>query len=321
MNEELEQRRKKLSDGLVQLRFSDEEGNISDINAAQMAESLLGIVELSSQMARAGLYGEGIPPEIRVRPPVEGSFIIEAIVQWSADNPEGAWTIASTAGAGLTQAINVGLKVFRGATVTQWEDLPNGDVKLIWRNGDTPSQVPGPVWKELQKGKRQTRRALSKILAPMGSEADRVEIRDGNASETTGEILESPPEAVASMDDYRIVVAQTDDISEKISEFDVEAKLRSIDFRRGEKWRIQTVEGMRGATMEDEEFLLQIDRGMALHKNDIFEVTIHEVQTTKNGRTSKVWSITKAILKRRGADDDDPEPSRTRPSSEQNEDD
>ncbi|WP_455837038.1 DUF7946 domain-containing protein [Pseudarthrobacter siccitolerans] len=309
MSEELKQNREDLRNGLVQLRFSDEAGHIRDINAAEMAESLLGLVELSGQMARAGLYGEGVPPEIRVRPPEKGSFIIEAIVHWAAENPEGAMTMAGTAGGALTQAINVGLKVIRGGAVEDWEYLDNGDVKLKWKDGATPTQVPEPVWKELQKGKKQTRRALSRIMAPLGDDADKLEVRDGRASETTSEVLESPPEVVASKDDYRAAVQEVDEISEYVSEFDAEAQLQSIDFTSAEKWKIRTLHGTRGATMEDEEFLRQLDHGMALHKNDIFDVTIREVQTTKNGRTSRAWSVIKAIRKRRGEDDDNPAPS------------
>lgn len=309
MSEQLSKKRDDLLGGLVQLRFSDEAGSITDINAAEMAESLLGLVELNGQMARAGLYGEGIPPEVRVRPPEKGSFIIEAILQWSAANPEGALTMATTAGGLLTQAINVGIKVTRGGVVEDWDELNNGDVKLKWKDGSTPSQVPAAVWKELQKSKRQTRKALSRIMAPLGDEADKLEIRDGSGSETTSEILETPPDIVAGKDDYRAAVHQSDDVSEWVSEFEAEAQLRSIDFRPGEKWRIKTLHGTRSATMEDEEFLVQLDRGMALHKNDIFDVTIREVQTTKNGRTSKVWSVIKATRKRRGEDDDNTTPS------------
>jgi tetrahydromethanopterin S-methyltransferase subunit G len=234
MSEKLNHNREDLRNGLVQLRFSDEAGNIRDINAAEMAESLLGLVELSGQMARAGLYGEGVPPEIRVRPPEKGSFIIEAIVHWAAENPEGAMTVAGTAGGALTQAINVGLKVMRGGAVEDWEYLDNGDVKLKWKDGATPTQVPEPVWKELQKGKKQTRRALGRIMAPLGDDADRLEVRDGRASETTSEVLESPPEVVASKDDYRAAVQKVDEISEYVSEFEAEAQLQSIDFTSGE---------------------------------------------------------------------------------------
>jgi len=304
MSDELKHARNDETDGLVQLRFADEAGNIRDINAAEMAESLLGLVQLNGQMARAGLYGEGAAPEIRVRPPEKGSFIIEAIVQAVNADPVGAVTIAGTLGGGLVQAINVGVKLMRGGKVDDWEELEGGDYKLKWKDGSTPTRVPGPVWRELEKSKRQTRKALARIMAPLGDDADTLEVRDGRASETTSEVLQTPPELVASKDDYRAAVQEVDDVSEYTSVFDAEAQLRSIDFKAGEKWKIKTLHGTRSATMEDEEFLLQLDRGMAIHKNDIFDVRIREVQTTKNGRTSKVWSIIKATRKRRGADDD-----------------
>lgn len=303
-----------LTDGLVQLRFSDEAGTIHDLNAAEMAEALQGLVELNTQMAKAGLYGEGAPPEIRVRPPEKGSFIIEAVVQWAAANPEGAASISGTAGAALTWAIGTGVKIVRGDVVDDFDYLDNGNVKVKFKNG-SPEEVPRKVWEELNTKKRRTRKALSKIMAPLGDDADLLEVRDGNASETTSQIMGAEPDLIVGRDDYRAAVREVDDIEELESDFEAEAQLRAIDFRRGEKWTVKTLHGTRKAKIEDEEFLLQLDRGLALHKNDIFDVMIHEVITTKNGRNSTQWSLTKVSRKRRGADDDNQNSSSQEPDS------
>lgn len=301
-----------LADGLVQLRYSDEGGTIHDLNAAEMAEALQGLVELNSQMAKAGLYGEGAPPELRVRPPQEGSFIIETVLQWAAENPEGAATVYGTVGGALTGVIRMGVRLVRGDEVDDFEYLDNGNVKVKWKHG-SPEEVPQKVWNELQTKKRRTRKSLSKIMAPLGDDADRLEIRDGNTAETTDEIMQTEPDLVVGRDDYRAAVQEVDDISENVSQFDAEARLRTIDFRRGEKWTVKTVYGTRKATIEDEEFLLLLDRGMALHKNDIFDVTIHEVVTNKNGRNSTEWSLIRVTRKKRGEDDDDPTSSTPEP--------
>jgi hypothetical protein len=152
-----------------------------------------------------------------------------------------------------------------------------------------------------------TRKALRKIMAPLSDDVSRLEVRDGSVDESSDEVLQSVPEIVMSRADYYTAVAEIDDESTEIEQLEAEAQLRSIDFRRGEKWRVETPLGNRLATIEDEDFLLRLDRGMALHKNDIFNVLIRETRTTKNGRTTKDWSITQVTFTRRGDDDGDGE--------------
>lgn len=87
---------------------------------------------------------------------------------------------------------------------------------------------------------------------------------------------------------------------EEIREHNLEAQLSSIDFRPGEKWRVRTALGSRQATIEDDDFLRQLDHGLALHKNDLFDVTVREVATTRNGRTTREWVLIRVKRKRRG---------------------
>lgn len=302
-------------DGLVQLRFSDDEGNIKDINAAEMAEALQGLVSFSSEMAKSGLFGHGMAPEVRVRPPKEGSFIIEALVMWAGENPEAAMGTALTAGGGVVQALNVGMKKLRGTEVEEFEFLDDGKfVKVKWKNGPA-QQVARPVWDRLQTMKRPTRKALRQILAPLSDDADQLEIRDGSAAATTQEVLSTAPDVVAAREDYRLAVAEPDDSEEEVSVFETEATLNSVDFRPGQKWRISTPEGKRQATIEDVDFLRRLDEGLALHKSDILDVEISEVKTTSKGRTKRDWTIINVIRIRPGANHDDRESSSTKPAS------
>lgn len=290
-------------DGVVQLRFADERGDVHDLNAAELADVLQGLVEFTGQMARAGLFGDGVPPEVRVRPPQQGSVIVEAIVQWTGENPEAAaGMLFPTAGAGVVYSLKVALRKLRGSEVADFEHLENGNVKLNWSDG-TVSEVQATVWKVLNEQKRSTKRALRKILAPLSDDVDRLEIRDGRPEDETRDVLTAEPELVMDRTDYRTAAHESDDEEEEISTFDVEAQLTSIDFRTGEKWRVRTARGARQATIEDDDFLRQLDEGMALHKNDLFDVTVHEVATTRNGRTTREWSLTKVTRKRQGGHD------------------
>jgi hypothetical protein len=291
-----------MSDGVVQLRFSDASGEVKDIIAAEMVQVLQGLIEFTSDMAKRGLFGNGVEPEVRVRPPKEGSFIVETIVTWLGQNPEAALGLAGTAGAAITQAIRVGLKKLRGEEPSDVDELSDGRMKVKWPDNKV-DVISKQAWERLSTMKRPTRAALRKLLAPLGDDADVLEVREGGVSESTNDLLQSDPDAVAERSDYRAAAAEADEVIEKTRTFETEARLQSIDFRPGEKWRVETLTGTRMASMEDNGFLIEIDRGAPLHKNDIFELTIRELSTTKNERTSTEWSIVKVLRKRRGEGD------------------
>lgn len=293
-----------VADGLVQLRFADEAGQVQHLNAAELAEVLQGMVAFTSQMARSGLFGDGPPPEVRVRPTQEGSFIVEALVLWAGENPEGAVSIAFTAGGALMKALDFAFRNLRGVSMSDFQYLDNGNVKVNWAD-NTVQEVPQGVFNELKKAKRSTKKALRQLLAPLGDDVDTLEVRDGRPSDETEDVLRSEAAVVVDRTDYRIAAAESDEVEEEIRTFDTEAELRSIDFRAGEKWRVKTPHGVRQATIEDEDFLRRLDEGMALHKNDLFDVTIREVATTRNGRTTREWSLERVTRKRRGGDDVD----------------
>lgn len=302
------------TNGVVQLRFADEEHNVKDINAAELAEVLQGLVEFTSQMTKTGLLGDGVAPEVRVRPPQPGSFIVEAVLQWAGENPMEAITGSISVGGAMVEAIHLGIRALRGDEPSDVDYLENGDVKIKWP-GEKMDQVPAQAWDQLRTMPRKTRRALRKLMAPLAdADVDTLEVRTGGVDDTTSDVLQSAPAVTAGRTDYVVAAAETDEVEERTRVFEAEARLTSIDFRPGEKWRVETREGTRQASMEDDSFLLAVDRGMALHKNDIFEVTIREDQTIKNGRTSTNWALIAVRLKRRGSEDGNDElsaPSRS----------
>ncbi|MBF4613784.1 hypothetical protein [Curtobacterium sp. VKM Ac-1376] len=293
-----------IRDGVLQLRFADETNSVHAINAAEVADVLQGLVEFTSDMAKQGLFGDGMPPEVRVRPVKEGSFVVEALIQWAAENPDAAAAISGTVGGVVTKAFDIGLKKLRGDEPTDIEYLDNGNVKLQWP-GSGVNEVPRSVWQRLNTMKRPTRTALRKMMAPLSDEADRMELRDGEVDQPTAELMAAAPDAVATRSEYREAAAEVDEVSEEVETFTAEAKLQSIDFRPGQKWRVQTASATRLATIEDEDFLRGLDEGTSLHKNDIFQVTIREVRTITNGRTTTDWSLVNAERTRRGTDDGD----------------
>lgn len=288
-----------IRDGLVQLRFSDEDGTVRDINAAEFAEVLQGLVEFTSSMSKTGMLGHGVPPEVRVRPPKMGSFIVEAIVQWAGENPEATIGLATSAGGAIVQGLNVGIRRLRGVEPSNFEYLENGQVKIQWPD-HTVDEISGEAWTRLKEMKRPTKRALRKILAPLGDDVDRVEIRDGNTEDSTETVLESEPDVVARRDDYLTAATEIDEVDQDTDMLEVEGQLSSIDFRPGQKWRVATSLGTRMATMEDEAFLLEVDRGLALHKNDTFRLRIRQERVRTNGRTKTEWAVVRVTRTRLG---------------------
>lgn len=305
-----------IADGVVQLRFTDEQDTVYAINAAEVAEVLNGLVEFTSDMAKRGLFGDGVPPEVRVRPVREGSFVleVEAIVRWALRDPgaalgdvSGAITVAGA----LLKGINVGLKQLRGTTLDDVEDFANGNVKLKWSDGDV-QEVPRASWEQLNAMPKKTRRALRKIMAPLSDQAERLELRDAAAGADSAEVMKQQPQAVATRVEYREAVIEPEEGSPEESEtFTAEATMESIDFRPGQKWRVKTDRGTRLASIEDDEFLRGLDEGEPLHKSDLFEVTILENRTTTNGRMSRSWTVVKARRTKRGTDDGDASASRS----------
>lgn len=298
---------------VVQFRYLDREGDLSELGARDVADVLEGLVELNGEFGRAGMYGSAPAPEVRIRPLREGSFIIEAVLQWTQQNHEAIGAISEMGGTGalLVTGIRALTKSAR-AQPKDVEEFGDGQVKVTWQD-DTVSTIPVKAWDKLQSSRKKTKKALSKIMAPLGDEADELQVRSGSTDETTQEIEQSPVDLELRRDDYRVAIHEEDDTQEDTREFSTEGVLTTIDFSPDGKWRIATTEGTRQAAIEDESFLRRIDQGLALHKTDIFTFKIREDVTVKNGRTSTAWTIVEVQGHRRGVHDDDPQPSHNDP--------
>ncbi|ROP60319.1 hypothetical protein [Curtobacterium sp. ZW137] len=299
-----------ITDGVMQLRFADDSNSVHALNAAEVAEVLQGIVEFTSDMAKHGLFGDGMPPEVKVRPVREGSFIIDAILQFASDNPEVATALSGGAGVVITKAAEIAVKVLRGTPMESAQEMSDGGMIITWKGGGV-NTVPKDAWRRINAMKRPTRKAVQKLLAPLANEAEVLELRGGDVNTPSEALSSAEPEFVATPSDFRDASFEADDVEEEVETFETEARLQSIDFRPGQKWRVATTDGTRLATIEDEEFLRGLDEGIALHKNDIFQVTIREVRTITNGRVATDWSITNARRTKRGSDDGDALPARS----------
>lgn len=290
----------------VTLRFTgtNEDGSdLHELKAVHVAEVLQGLVELTRDFEEAGALGKVVPggAEILVRPAKEGSFIIE-IVRVVQENWEPMVAVGSAAGVpSLSTVIWWATKSAR-ADVQDVEEFSDEEMKITWQDG-VVSVVPKPVWKELNKNKRRRRRQLHKIMAAMNDiRVDSLDLGETEPQQPDSD--ESPQEMVLTRSDY-LAVAPTNDVEEHEEVFEAEAQMSAIDFDNPNKWRVKAMGQTRSATVEDEYFLGQVARGLAIRKTDIFTLRMREDTVVKNGRTSKTWTVLVVSKHRRASGDDD----------------
>ncbi|UFS58937.1 hypothetical protein [Subtercola endophyticus] len=292
------------------LRFvgEDEDGTeLHELRASHVAEVLLGLVGLTSDFEKAGVFNdEGLAnSEVLVRPAQEGSFLIE-VVRIITDNLGALPAVGVALGVPtLSQVIWWATKSAR-ADVRDYERLDNGLVKVYWQD-DTVDEIPVEAWEELQKRKRRRKSQLRQIMAPLSD--NRVTSLDvAGTPENDVEAPEDIPEPevfVLSRDDYN-AVKPDDEIDENSEFIEVEAQMSAIDFDDPTRWKVKTDGHSRSAAVEDSAFLARVAAGLAIRKSDIFRLRVRIDTTVKNGRSTSKWTVLHVESYRRAAGDDEP---------------
>lgn len=290
------------------LRFTgeDEDGvAIHELRAAHVAEVLQGLVGLTSDFDKAGVFNPEGPggSEVLVRPAQEGSFLIE-VVRVVTENWEPMVAVGTAAGIpSLGSVIWWATKSAR-AEVQDFDYLENGNVKITWQD-DSAQEVPAAAWEELNKRNRRRKKQLRQVMAPLSdAKVSALEVASTPEDESEDVPDHAPETYILTRPDYD-AVRPDDEIQETQEIFEVEAQMSAIDFEDPTKWRVRTKDTKRSATVEDQDFLGRVARGLAIRKNDIFRLRIREDATRKNGRTRTVWTVLRVDNHRRAAGDDD----------------
>lgn len=286
------------------LRFTGREEDGSDLHelrASHVADVLQGLAGIAEDFDDAGVFHRDGPgaTEVLVRPAEHGSFLLE-VVRVASEN----WaTIAAVGGAtGAPSLATVIWWATRSARaeVKDFDMLDNGNVKVIWQD-DTAQEIPAKAWAELQKRDRRRKKQLRQIMRPL--EDSRVAELDVSGLVQNGD--DAPTETyVLRRADYD-AVRPDDSVQDTQDVFTVEAQMSTINFDDPTKWKVKTKDRTRNAELEDKDFLAQVARGLAIRKNDIFELRIREHKVKKNGRTKTSWSVVRVINHRRAAGDND----------------
>lgn len=287
------------------LRFvgTEEDGApIHELRAAHVAQVLQGLVELSSDFGKAGVFGDGPGgSELLVRPAQEGSFVIE-VIRFAQDH----WDTTTAAGVpSLGTVLWYATKSVR-AQVKDITHLDNGNVKINWQD-DTVDEVPARAWEELSKRKQRRKKQLRQIMTPLSDErisALEVTSEPEPPADDADKAARDAKSFTLSRPDYNAARPE-DEVTETYDVFETEARMSAIDFDDPTKWKIKTADEKRSATVEDEDFLRRVARGLAISQDDIFRVTVRRDTVVKNGRTTTTWTVLKVESHRKAARDND----------------
>lgn len=319
------------NDSIIQFRFIPLVEENPFMSAAALAECLTGLNELTGIMQKSGLFDSVASPDVMIRPVREGSFLLdvsllvnevsdplaieaamsgaEAMVKELSDPvaiAAGAIGLVQLAknGQALVETMNVLINRANNAVIDIEES--NTEFTIVrWADG-TVDQIAAPIWREFSSSSTRTKRSLKKILNALGSNQDRLEVRLGNANQTSEEIEAGPVAIIVDRETYRHVATIPDEIEESEDYFETEATAEIIDFTGENKWRITTSsKETRSVSLEDYAFLQKVNEGLTIGKSDIFNFKIKENKTVKNGRTTRNWTIVEVISHRRGIDEDE----------------
>lgn len=281
---------------VLQLRFTGSEADNHQISAWELAQALEGVAGFIEEMLQAVSPHEKVNVPVKVRPLQEGSLAVEFIINvgnWIAANPEGAVALGGTSIGGFALGtIRAGMNIAKSGQPEDFEYQEHNDTyKVKWRGG-LVEEVPAKAWQELQKEKKKTRKNLQKILNPIGNSAQQLELRSSYDADVESEVLlRQPAEVTYDQSDYRAVSYEYDEEITHKRTFTTEASFTTLDFRPGKKWRVQSTQGNRLATMADDGFQKQLDEGLKIGADDLFEIAVSEETTEKGGRTSVEWTI------------------------------
>lgn len=263
---------------------------------------LQGLVGLSSDFAKAGVFGDGpAGSDLLVRPAEQGSFLIE-VLKVIHDNKDSIATGVGAAGVPSLSSIIWWATRSARADVKDFGYLENGNVKITWQD-DTAEEVPLRAWQELEKRGRRRKKQLRQIMAPLS-----------DARVSSLEVQSPPPaQADATKDVETFTLARSDydavrpddEINERQDTFEIEAQMSAIDFDNPTKWRVKTANGTRAATVEDGDFLGRVAGGLAIRNSDIFSLTVRQDIVETNGRTRIKWTVLRVESFRRAVHDDD----------------
>lgn len=274
---------------LTQLRFATKDAQTA-LTAKEVSNVLAGLHEINEVLNSKNGYGAGTKATLEVKPFREGSLIIEVVTELMGS--PAAQGVLDVAGATtVAWFIKRLLDKTRASEISDFDILRDGTVKVKWHDG-TVEHVSRPVWHEFSKLSRKSKGAMRKIMTPLDNENRIMELRQGSANQTTAELEKTPAERVANRSDWQRFQVGEDEPADEPEWFEAVGKFSNVNFNSGEGWRFETEDSERRVSIEDEDFLAQVQEdGRSFNKSGTYTVKIREEKYWTDQQRRTTWAI------------------------------
>lgn len=261
-----------------------------EIDIEELAVSLTGIAGVLKQAGAIANKGQNCKITVKVSSLEPGSFELHLVTEqikevlsfWGTNpNVIGLATLLSLLG--FTGTVSAGLIQFilklKNSKVKKVEELPNNEIKITYIDNSETKNIT--INKNVYNfyNDIDLRTSLNKVLSPLKSNGiDSLEIRDSS---------KNVKEEITKTDlQYFDINSQNDFLDANI--IDMWLSFLSISFKDGNKWRFAYGDSEFYATMEDEEFLNNVDNNsLSFSKSDAIkaQVKIEQYLTEKGIKT------------------------------------
>lgn len=275
------------------------------IDVRELAPSLLAFADLVDNVNKV-LGGEQKIQVLLNQDSIQkGSFDITTILQYSliqqvqlfvsAADQNGLSSIMTVLGwgaigEGIVAGIFTFIKKIQGRKIKAVEEQGN-KVTVTLSDGKTivTSQNTFNVYLNIN-----CRQSIDRVLAPLQTEGiDTFELRDPKQS--------SNKQAIESIDKTDVPYFKAPPVNsaenvETFPEQEMTVKITSVTFEKGNKWKLTDGNNTFWATIKDEKFLDDVDKGNIAFKNgDMLRIRYHIQQIQKGKTLSTEYTVTKIL--------------------------
>ncbi|SDD43649.1 hypothetical protein [Auraticoccus monumenti] len=240
-----------------------------EMRARTVGSVLQDLDDLVTLASRTGEFNN-IPaaPDVKVTATNKGSFEIAAVVQW-ASTLEGGGTLVALLG-GIGYAIRY-LRELGSKKIIGVNHRPDQGTVILTLENKEVVEVTEQLYAIIMN--KRVRKALKGIVRPLGNGIEALELTGGG--ETHRVALEQQDEFTEPEE------GDWDDVVTRETRW---VRVRQPDFDN-DRWGVTINEGRVSVTIEDEDFLADVDTGrVALANTQSFQVRLRVEQRRESGK-------------------------------------
>ena len=274
------------------LQFEGEAVDAATMDVRQLAPALIAAADAMCE-AHQLLRVPGPPPQVDVRAPRPGSFIIDLLVAEPSILQRAIELLNSpgvTAGLSLTGLVGAVVSSFElvkrlaNRKIARTEPIRPGLIRLILKDGTVIETPPDALKLVLDASYR---RSIRSVVEPLASGRGITSLTASAAGQS---------QTVTGSDLRAFEVPQT--VEEELVDTITEVVLRpvSLSFTEGNKWRFHDGESTFYATIDDQRFAEAVELGTErFAKNDMLRVRLRLRQTKVDGGLRTERSIVEVL--------------------------